>query len=107
MPGTLCLRSPAEVISGVGGMVGGSGGVELFSDEIATLLSDHSLYRESSYQLLIPYDATFIPRVLGYVRGSSSSADPWGYLRFELSVSYLKDHFLDRLSFYLAYFMSL
>ena len=90
VPGTLELGSPAEVVSGLGAMGGSYGGAEVFSDEIATLLNDYSVYRETSYQVFIPYDVLFIPRVLGYVRSISPSVDPWGFLRGQLSVSYLK-----------------
>ena len=94
-PGTLNLSSPAVVVSGLGGMGGSYDGVEVFSDEIATLLSDHCVYRESSYQVYLPYDSTFIPKMLGHVRSvtCSQSADPWGYLRTQISVSYPKNNF--------------
>ena len=55
MPGTLELSSPALVVPGLGGLGGSYRGAEVFSDEIATLLNDHSVYRESSYQIFFQH----------------------------------------------------
>ena len=64
------------------------GCTEVHGTEVGVLVSGDTLYRETSYSVLLPYDSGLIPRIMGHVRSiSCNGIDPWDYLRMHVSVS--------------------
>ena len=73
-----------------------TGCAEVHGTEVGALVSNDTLYRETSYMVLMPYDSGLIPRIMGHVRGiSCHGIDPWDYLRMHVSVSLVIQIYLD------------
>ena len=63
---------------------------EIHCYEIGALVSHDTLYRDTSYLVVLPGDMDFMSNVLSHVRGLNSfGVDPWDFLRRHLSVSLL------------------
>ena len=61
---------------------------EVFGEEIATFVTSDSLYRETLYNIVIPYSESLRARVASHMTEiGNCTTDPWVYFRERLIVS--------------------
>ena len=61
---------------------------EIFGEEVATLVTSDSVYRETLYSVVIPYDVSLKDRILAHLTQSGMcTVDPWVFFRERLIVS--------------------
>lgn len=62
---------------------------EIFGNEIATFVTSDSIYRETLYNIVIPYDESLGVRVASHMAEiGNCTDDPWVYFRERLIVSF-------------------
>ena len=89
--GSLDVGCPLLPITAVGTVGVAYSATEIFGEEIATLVTSDSVYRETLYNVVIPYDVGLKDRILAHLSVSNSSnLDPWVFFRERLIVSIVK-----------------
>ena len=71
--------------------------IEVFGDEVCSMVTSTSLYRETAFSIFMPRDGPMIGRLGGYLAGDEALSDdcegppsircPWMYVRRYIAVS--------------------
>ena len=79
---------PITAVGAVGTVGVAYSATEIFGDEVATLVTSDSVYRETLYNVVIPYDVNLRDRILAHLtRSGMCTVDPWVFFRERLIVS--------------------
>ena len=90
--GSLDVGCPLLPITAVGTVGVAYSATEIFGEEIATLVTSDSIYRETLYNVVIPYDVSLCDRITSHLSSANMrSVDPWVFFRERLIVSDVKN----------------
>ena len=88
--GSLETGCPLVPITAAGTVGVAYSATEIFGDEVATMVTSDSIYRETLYNVVIPYDVSLKSRILAHLTKSGlCTMDPWVFFRERLIVSFL------------------
>ena len=72
--------------------------IEVFGDEVCSMVTSTSLYRETAFSIFMPREGPMIDRLGGYLAGDEALSDdcvgppsircPWMYVRRYIAVSF-------------------